>query len=164
MSQERVELSTLALKGRYSTTELLARSQKKTFENKAKYKLVSTISEKDSIGELFEISTNQLIWHKSFRNNKPFGEWYSLDKNNSKTINIIYGRIKPQGYYTYDLINQKLTVNIEGEFTKPALIGVDTKILDEAKRYNVSDLSVWIAMNVGYCTRREDRRCDMPIA
>jgi hypothetical protein len=75
-------------------------SQSIYIESKAKYKVVSTTIEKDLFEELFEISTEKLISYKSFRNNLPYGEWYSIDKKNSKINNVVYGRLEPQGYYS----------------------------------------------------------------
>jgi hypothetical protein len=124
--------------------------KKETIESKANYKVITTTIGKDIIEELFEIKTNRLIWHKSFRNSKPYGEWYSFDENNLKITNVVYGRFKPDDFMAYDLGSQKLIENIEGEFIKPKLIGIDEVISSKAEKNHVSDLSVWIGFNINY--------------
>ena len=119
-------------------------------ENKASYKMVSTSQEKDLTEMLFEIGSDKLIWLKSYRNNLPFGTWYYLNENNSRIDSVVYGKFKPQGYYSYDLKNQELLENVEGEFTKPKLIGIDENTYSIAKQHKSSDIAVWIAINVDY--------------
>jgi TonB family protein len=123
---------------------------KKTIEKKAQYKVISALNNNDLIEELFEINTNKIIWHKSFRDGKPFGEWYSFDEKNSKTNMIVYGKYKPQNFYSYDLKDQKLVESIEGEFIKPKLIVVDENIKSYLEKRNASEITVWIAFNVRY--------------
>lgn len=119
-------------------------------EKKASFELVSTRRENDLTKQLFEISSGKSVWLKSYRNNKPYGTWYLLNAENSKTDSVVYGEFKPEGYYLYDLKNQKLLENVEGEFTAPKLIGVDENIYSIAKQHKSSDIAVWISLNVNY--------------
>lgn len=123
---------------------------KETAEPKARYKVILTWQSNNLTQELFEISTNRLIWHKSFRNHKPFGEWYLFDENNSKKVLVVYGTYKPQNYFSYDVKDQKLTDSIGGEFTRPKFIIEDKTISSYIKRQNAPEIPVWVASNVRY--------------
>jgi hypothetical protein len=124
---------------------------KETIEKKAKYKVVvSSTNEENSVRELFNIRTNKLIWHRSYQNNEPYGTWYYLNNEDIKTNSVVYGKLKPQGYYSYDLDNQELLENVEGEFSRPKLIGVDENIYSTAIKYKISDVHAWIAFNIIY--------------
>ncbi|PIF06437.1 MAG: hypothetical protein CSA36_01760 [Draconibacterium sp.] len=112
--------------------------------------MISIGQGKDLTEKLFKIDSGKLIWLKSYRNNKPYGTWYYLNDKETKTDSVVCGKYKPQGYYSYDLHNQKLLENVEGEFTKPKLIGVDEHIYSIAKQDKCSDIVAWIAINVGY--------------
>ena len=124
--------------------------KKETNKEKARYKTIST-----SIGEnfqidLYKIGSGKLIWRKSFRDNKPYGEWYDTKDNNSTSNYRVYGRYEPQGHYVYDAEKERLKESIPGIFTKPRLTGVDETIFKEAEIRKLSDLVIWIAINIKY--------------
>lgn len=119
-------------------------------EKKARYKLISISQEEYLTEKLFEMGSDKFIWLKSYRNNEPFGTWFYLDEKTSKTDSVIYGQNKPQGYYSYDLKNEKLLEDVNGEFSKPKLIGVDENVYSLANQYKTSDINVWISINVKY--------------
>lgn len=124
--------------------------KRETKENKARYKMVSISQGNDLTKKLFEIGSDKLIWQKSYRNNMPFGTWYYLNDKNSGIDSVVYGEFKPQGYYSYDLRNHKLLEDVEGEFIKPELIGIDENIFSIAKQRKTSDIAIWIAFNIDY--------------
>lgn len=124
--------------------------KKETIQSKAKYKIVSKTNEDVKIEELFRISDSRIFWHKSYRNNKPYGTWYYFNDENIITDSVVYGSYKPEGYYSYDFEDQKLTQNVEGEFIRPKMLNIDEKIYSIADQYKTSDFIVWVAENLVY--------------
>lgn len=124
--------------------------KKETILSKAKYKKVSKINEDIRVEELFRISDNKIIWHKSYRNDKPYGTWYYFNYENIITDSVVYGSYKPEDYYSYDFEKQKLTQDFDGEFFKPRMLNINENIYSKADQYNTSDLVVWVAENLNY--------------
>jgi len=117
---------------------------------KALYKLVSVSHENDLFEKLLEVGSERLIWLKSYKNEKPCGTWYFLNDKNSKMDSVVYGKFEPKGFYLYDLKDDKLLENVEGEFSKPLLMVVDEKINSKANQNKASDLAFWLSFNVKY--------------
>lgn len=75
--------------------------------------MISTSKGKNLTEKLFKIGLDKLIWLKSNRINMSYGSRYYLNDIDSRIDSFVYGKFKPQGYYSYDLKNKKSLENIE---------------------------------------------------
>jgi TonB family protein len=121
---------------------------KETDEKKANFKIFSNVSGKDSIVEVVEIKSNKTISHMEYSNNRLYGKCFYWNKETLETDTVYYGNYRPNGFYTYDIKDQKIQA-VEGEFTNPMFI-TEGEQYNKNKKYDASFATIWIAATLRY--------------
>lgn len=136
----------------YTTVQYFKDKSKKkeSVQEKANYKMVTTVRDTTALVEFFEIKTNRVLLHLTYCKNKPYGTWYFVNDKALATDSIVYGKIKPPDFYAYDLKTQLLNEDVEGEFIHPELTETDERITSVMKQHKCSEIAAWIAVYINY--------------
>lgn len=122
--------------------------QKETIKKKANYKLSSVASGKDSIVELINLKTNQVISHEEFTYKRLNGKCFYWNNETLETDTVQYRMLSPDGYYHYDYKNQKLKFTV-GDFINPMFI-VEGEEYSKDKKYELSFITIWTGFSLRY--------------
>jgi len=125
--------------------------KKETAEDKANYKMVTTVRDTTALVEFFEIETNRVLLHLTYCKNKPYGTWYFMNDDTRTADSIVYGKlVPPDYYYSFDAQTQRLTNEVEGEFIPPGIPETDKGRTSFMKQHKCSEIAAWIAVYINY--------------